>query len=111
MSSKHVTLTGSIPNIKPADVAKLSIYAVRGKEILASSAIHDKGAFRLDVSRKTISEQVNQALEVVVGPAGLTGSLPDSPAFQRVRLNRTDIAKADKPVSISKEIKLTDEQV
>src|SRR5215472_12002670 len=111
MSSKNVTLTGSIPNIKPADAQKLSLYAVRGKEILASSGLQEKGAFRLEVSRNAISETGNQALEVVVGPAGLSGSLPDSSAFQRVRLNRAEIAKADKPVSISKEIKVTDEQV
>ena len=108
MPTKNVTLTGSLPNIKPEDAQKLALYVVRGREILASSNFHEKGAFRLDLSRDAVAAPGNQALEVVVGPAGLDRSLPDSPALQRVRLNRAEIAKAEKEVSISKEVRINE---
>lgn len=106
MPSKNVILTGSLPNINADDAERLAVYVVRGKEILASSTLHEKGSFRLSLSREAASAAGNQALEAVVGPAGLTGSLPDSPILQRMRLNRADIAKSEKEVSISKEIRL-----
>lgn len=108
MPSKNVSLMGSLPNLKAEDAQKLAVYAVRGKEILGSSSLQEKGEFRLDLSRQTIAAPSNQALEVVVGPAGISGSLPDNPVFQRVRLNRAEIAKAEKEVNISKQIRLTD---
>src|SRR5262245_3662744 len=111
MPSKNVTLTGTVPNVKAEDARRLSLYEVRGKEILGSSSLQEKGAFRLSVPRKSITETNNQALEVVLGPTGFSGTLPDAPALQRIRLNRAEIAKSEKDVSIAKEIKVSEEAI
>ncbi len=108
MASKNVTLTGSISNLNSEDAKKLALYIVRGKEILASSSLDSKGAFRADLSREAVTISNNQALEAVVGPAGLSKALPDNPELHRFRLNRGEIAKSEKEVSISKEIKLNE---
>jgi hypothetical protein len=108
MPSKPVILTGSLPNIKPEDATRLAVYLVRGKTILASSSLQEKGSFRLAASRDAIAAEGNQALEAVVGPAGLTGTLPDSPVLQRSRLNRAEIARSEKEISISKNIALNE---
>ncbi|HEX7643392.1 MAG TPA: carboxypeptidase-like regulatory domain-containing protein [Burkholderiaceae bacterium] len=66
-----VTVSGVLPKLKPEDARRIGVFLVRGKEVLAHSALDDKGTFRIPVYRQTLEMKSAYPVEAVVGPLAM----------------------------------------
>jgi hypothetical protein len=108
--SKMITFKGKLPKIAPSDARRLTVYIVRGAEILAQERVQEDGSFRINLSRHLISETSVYGLQAVVGPAGMSGRIEHLKDLQTVPLDQKHLEKAEREFEIStKNIKLNDE--
>jgi hypothetical protein len=96
MSNDRVALVGVVPNLKSEDMSRLAVYFVRGNDILAQGPVAHDGKFRVDVSKAAASAHSNYGLQVVIGPAGMSGHLTQIPKLARIPINRGDLHQAER---------------
>ena len=101
MLTRSVALHGAIPKVKSEDAVRMAAYVVNGSAILASAPVDAGGKFRVSLSRSAAQAESAYALELVVGPAGMEKELDHVPGMPRVRLERAQIAKAEREVAVA----------
>jgi hypothetical protein len=104
-----IRFTGTLDGINPDYLRCISVYLVRGPEILAQTAVQEDGGFALTISRQ-VALATGQSLNAVVGPAGMGTHVAHLPNVQRLPIKRADVEKADGEFRIStKGLQLTEE--
>ena len=94
MTSKTIILTGKLQKLAPEDLGRLSVYVVRGNEVLAEGRPDKDGTVHINLVRSAALQESRYGVEVAVGPAGMSNHLGDLPKIQRHPLN--DIEKAER---------------
>src|SRR4051794_18535005 len=103
MPSDTIILRGKLPPVKPEDAAGISIYLVRGAEILAETEIPAEGEVRLNLNREALSRKSVFGLEAVVGPSGMGDQLNQVPQLHRIPLDIGELGKVEREFRLSLE--------
>lgn len=95
MKANKVGLVGVLAVLAPEDATRLAAYVVRGADILAQGSVDAEGKFRVDIARAAALRDSDYDLEVVIGPAGMSGHLSQVPQLIRVPLARGELERAE----------------
>jgi hypothetical protein len=108
VASEVVLLTGKLAKLADDDASRVAVYLVRGDEILSSQQLDPSGALKMPVAAEAAVGEPTFGLELVVGPAGMRGTLGDAPELQRVpiEVEKLRAAKGELKLSLEK-VKLT----
>ena len=87
-----VTVSGVLPKLKPEDAKRIGVFLVRGKDVLAQSALDDKGAFRIPIYRQALEVKSAYPVEAVVGPLAMGKNFDSS---RKLPTMAVDVSKID----------------
>lgn len=112
MQSKSIALTGALSKLKGEDASRLSAYAVSGSTILASANLDEDGKFKVSLPRQAAAAESQFALNVVIGPQGMTKTLEHVPNLVRIPVDRAQILKSERDFAVStKGVTISDENL
>ena len=94
-----ITLRGRLPDTQPEDTAGLSVYLVRGTDVLAEVPVGEDGQFALGVDRQALGKS-EARVELVVAPAGLSDRLDAVEQAQRLPLDQAQLQKAEREFQV-----------
>ncbi len=104
-----VTVSGVLPKLKPEDAKRIGVFLVRGKEILAQSALDDKGAFRISIYRQAIELKSAYPVETVVGPLAMGKNFDSSRKLPTIPVDPSKIDAKKELVLSAASLDLSDD--
>jgi len=99
--SAAVTISGMLPKLNPDDARRIGVFLVRGKEILAQSAVDEKGAFRFTVYRQSLALKSAYAVQAVVGPLAMGKNFDSSKKLPTMAIDLTKLDTAKNELVLS----------
>lgn len=110
MPRDFISLVGRVPDLAPEHAARLAVYVVQGREIVAQAPLQPDGSARMSVSRDALLHR-GYASEVVIGPAGMSRHLDDIPNLVRKHITHESVKKADVVLELPLERARIDEAI